>query len=129
MFFVSGADANTYVLSMMTTGGSLNPRRGVLILWGLITGATAIVLMLAGGLNALQNTVIVTSAPFLVIIAGLTIAFAKELIQDRKASASALAAEHRATLELLARAEALAASAPGTSDGLPQHKQSTADQS
>ena len=129
MFFVSGADANTYVLSMMTTGGSLNPRRGVLILWGLITGATAIVLMLAGGLNALQNTVIVTSAPFLVIIAGLTIAFAKELIQDRKASASALAAEHRATLELLARAEALAASAPATSDGLPQHKQSTADQS
>ena len=129
MFFVSGADANTYVLSMMTTGGSLNPRRGVLILWGLITGATAIVLMLAGGLNALQNTVIVTSAPFLVIIAGLTIAFAKELIQDRKAAAAALAAEHRATLELLARAEALAASAPVTSDGLPQHKQSTADQS
>jgi len=129
MFFVSGADANTYVLSMMTTGGSLNPRRGVLILWGLITGATAIVLMLAGGLNALQNTVIVTSAPFLVIIAGLTIAFAKELIQDRKAAAAALAAEHRATLELLARAEVLAASATATSDGVPQHKQSTADQS
>jgi choline-glycine betaine transporter len=84
MFFVSGADANTYVLSMMTSGGSLVPRRAVLILWGVLTGITAIVLMLAGGLNALQNTVIVTSAPFLVIIAGLAISFWKELQADKR---------------------------------------------
>jgi glycine betaine transporter len=84
MFFVSGADANTYVLSMMTSGGSLIPRRTVLILWGVLTGITAIVLMLAGGLNALQNIVIVTSAPFLIIIAGLTIAFWKDLNNDRQ---------------------------------------------
>ncbi len=84
MFFVSGADANTYVLSMMTTGGSLTPPRRVLILWGVLTGLTAMVLMLAGGLNALQNTVIVTSLPFLVIIAGLTLAFSKELMFDQQ---------------------------------------------
>ncbi|MFM9588327.1 BCCT family transporter [Streptomyces scabiei] len=84
MFFVSGADANTYVLSMMTSDGSLTPRRPVLILWGVLTGVTAIVLMLAGGLNALQNTVIVTSLPFLVIIAGLAVSFWKELRTDRK---------------------------------------------
>jgi glycine betaine transporter len=92
MFFVSGADANTYVLSMMTSGGSLNPRRPVLILWGALTGVTAIVLMLAGGLSALQNTVIVTSAPFLVIIAGLAVAFWKELTGDRRAAAAAFTA-------------------------------------
>jgi glycine betaine transporter len=90
MFFVSGADANTYVLSMLTSGGSLNPRRPVLILWGSLTGATAIVLMLGGGLSALQNTVIVTSAPFLVIIAGLAVAFWKELTNDRRAAAAAM---------------------------------------
>ncbi|UUU36475.1 BCCT family transporter [Streptomyces sp. CA-210063] len=84
MFFVSGADANTYVLSMMTSDGSLTPRRSVLILWGVLTGVTAVVLMLAGGLNALQNTVIVTSLPFLVIIAGLAVSFWKELRADRK---------------------------------------------
>ncbi|MDQ1047487.1 BCCT family transporter [Streptomyces sp. V4I2] len=84
MFFVSGADANTYVLSMMTSDGSLTPRRPVLILWGVLTGVTAVVLMLAGGLNALQNTVIVTSLPFLVIIAGLAVSFWKELRADRK---------------------------------------------
>lgn len=84
MFFVSGADANTYVLSMMTSGGSLTPRRSVLILWGVLTGVTAVVLMLAGGLTALQNVVIVTSLPFLVIIAGLVVSFWKELGADRK---------------------------------------------
>ena len=92
MFFISGADANTYVLGMMTSGGSLTPRRSVLILWGVLTGITAVVLMLAGGLNALQNTVIVASLPFLVIIAGLAVAFWKDLATDlRAAKAGAVA--------------------------------------
>jgi choline-glycine betaine transporter len=65
----------------------------VLILWGVLTGLTAIVLMLAGGLNALQNTVIVTSAPFLVIIAGLAVAFWKEILGDRRAAERARALE------------------------------------
>ena len=92
MFFISGADANTYVLGMMTSGGSLTPRRSVLILWGVLTGITAVVLMLAGGLNALQNTVIVASLPFLVIIAGLAVAFWKDLTTDlRAAKAGAVA--------------------------------------
>ena len=96
MFFVSGADANTYVLSMLTSGGSLTPRRSVLILWGVLTGVTAVVLMLAGGLNAIQNTVIVTSLPFLVIIAGVAVAFWKELASDRRQATEALAAQQRA---------------------------------
>jgi choline/carnitine/betaine transport len=96
MFFVSGADANTYVLSMLTSGGSLTPRRSVLILWGLLTGVTAVVLMLAGGLNAIQNTVIVTSLPFLVIIAGVAVAFWKELASDRRQATEALTAQHSA---------------------------------
>jgi glycine betaine transporter len=85
MFFVSGADANTYVLSMMTSDGAMTPRRPVLVLWGVLTGVTAVVLMLAGGLSALQNTVIVASLPFLVIIAGLAVSFWRELVADRRA--------------------------------------------
>ncbi|SNT29560.1 BCCT family transporter [Rhodococcoides kyotonense] len=84
VFFISGADANTYVLSMMTTNGSLTPPRWVLVMWGVLTGITAIVLLFAGGLNVLQNTVIVTSLPFLVIVAGLTVALWKQLANDRK---------------------------------------------
>ncbi|MCV7137266.1 BCCT family transporter [Mycobacterium hodleri] len=86
MFFVSGADANTFVLGMLTCDGTLTPRRSVLVLWGVLTGLTAVVLMFAGGLSALQNTVIVASLPFLVIIAGLTVAFWMELVADRRAA-------------------------------------------
>lgn len=82
MFFVSGADANTYVLGMMSSDGDLNPSRPVLVVWGVLTGATAIALLLAGGLTALQQTVIVTSAPFLFIIIGLAVAFCRELRDD-----------------------------------------------
>lgn len=84
IFFISGADANTFVLGMMTSDGTLTPRRGVLILWGVLTGVTAVVLMFAGGLNALQNTVIVASLPFLVIIGCLAASFWKDLIADNR---------------------------------------------
>jgi glycine betaine transporter len=96
MFFVSGADANTYVLAMMTSGGGLNPRSWILVMWGVLTGVTAIVLMLAGGLTALQNTVIVTSAPFLIIIAGLAVSFWRELVLDRRSAMSDDGAEEAA---------------------------------
>ena len=79
----------------------------MLVLWGVLTGVTAIVLMLAGGLNALQNTVIVTSAPFLVIIAGLAVSFWKELPADRRAAEEALAERARAV-----EAAALSTSSP-----------------
>ena len=52
--------------------------------------------MLAGGLNAIQNTVIVTSLPFLVIIAGVAVSFWKELVSDRRQATEALAAQRSA---------------------------------
>lgn len=88
IFFVTSADSNTYVLGTLTSDGALTPNRSVLVLWGLITGLTAIVLMLAGGLDALQNTVIVTSLPFLVIIAGLTLAMGKDMAADYRTTNS-----------------------------------------
>ncbi|WP_017588919.1 BCCT family transporter [Nocardiopsis ganjiahuensis] len=79
LFFVSGADANTYVLGMLTTRGSIQPRTSILLLWGAMTGALAIILLLSGGLGALQQTVIVASAPFLVVIVGVVVSFLRDL--------------------------------------------------
>jgi choline-glycine betaine transporter len=73
--------------------------------------------MLAGGLNALQNTVIVTSAPFLVIIAGLAVAFWKELAQDRRAAAAAMGGAVIGTTA--------APTVPAASDGLPAERRPT----
>lgn len=82
LFFVSGADANTYVLSMLSTKGVLTPKRPVLVVWGAVTGITAIVLLLAGGLAALQQAVILSAAPFTVIIVLLAISLMIELRRD-----------------------------------------------
>ena len=79
LFFVSGADANTFVLSMLSSDGVLKPKTPVLVLWGTLTGLAAVVLLLAGGLQALQQMVIISAAPFVVIIIGLCYAFWKEL--------------------------------------------------
>lgn len=79
LFFISGADANTYVLGMLTTHGSTRPRTSILLLWGAMTGALAIILLFSGGLDALQQTAIVSSAPFLVIIVGVVVCFLRDL--------------------------------------------------
>lgn len=83
LFFVSGADANTYVLAMLTTRGSERPPTWCLVLWGVLTGAAAVALLLAGGLQALQNMAIVSSAPFLLIVLAATAAFWKDLRSEQ----------------------------------------------
>lgn len=52
LFFVSGADANTFALSMLSSRGSLNPTKPVLTIWGALAGLCAALLLLMGGLGA-----------------------------------------------------------------------------
>jgi len=82
LFFISGADANTYVLGMLSCKGTMFPRRPVLLVWGIMTGLCAVVLLLAGGLLALQQAALLSALPFTVIIALLGIALLKELRSD-----------------------------------------------
>ncbi|MFC0465351.1 BCCT family transporter [Kineococcus gynurae] len=82
LFFISGADANTYVLGMLSSKGTMFPRRPVLIAWGALTGLCAIVLLLAGGLQALQQAALLSALPFTVIVTLLGISLLKELRHD-----------------------------------------------
>lgn len=84
LFFISGADANTYVLGMLSSDGTQRPKSAVLVVWGVLTGLAAVVLLLTDGLDALQQTVIVTSAPFVVIIIGIAVAFWKDVRGDSR---------------------------------------------
>lgn len=106
MYFVSGADANTFVLSMMSSQGSLHPRRAILLVWGLVTGLTAVVLLLVGGLTALQQAAMLSALPFTLIVALLGISLVIELRGDE---------EFNASQKALREAEsAVAAAAPGS---------------
>ena len=82
LFFVSGADAASVVMGMLSCRGDLNPPRGVVILWGTLMGASASVLLLAGGLEALQQAAILAAAPFLIVMIGLSVGLLKALRSD-----------------------------------------------
>lgn len=82
LFFVSGADANTFVLSMLTSRGTLEPSRPILTTWGAVTGMSAIVLFLVGGLDALQQAAMISALPFALVVAALGISLMKALRED-----------------------------------------------
>ncbi|GAA0196331.1 BCCT family transporter [Glutamicibacter creatinolyticus] len=84
LFFITGADSNTYVLGTLTSGGNMYPKRPVLAVWGLLTGVCAIVLLLVGGLQALQQAAILSAVPFTVIVTLLGVSLMKELRCDSR---------------------------------------------
>ena len=82
LFFISGADAASLVMGMLSSHGSLTPRRAVTVLWGVSTGAAAAILLLANGLSALQQAAIIAAAPFTLVMIGLCVSLFKGLAAD-----------------------------------------------
>jgi glycine betaine transporter len=64
VFFVTSADSATYVLGMLTSQGNLFPPTSKKVIWGLAESLIAALLLLAGGLEALQQMVINAALPF-----------------------------------------------------------------
>lgn len=84
VFFITSADSGTFVLAMMTTNGSLNPSNRLKVIWGVLLAAMAIVLLYSGGLQALQNMMIIAALPFSIIIAIMAVSLLKSVNQEVK---------------------------------------------
>ncbi|MGM0539897.1 MAG: BCCT family transporter, partial [Thermodesulfobacteriota bacterium] len=84
VFFVTSADSATFVLSMMTSQGNLNPSAAKKIIWGLTVSTTAIILLFSGGLEALQKMAIAAALPFSVIMLFLCRSLVKGLRYEFK---------------------------------------------
>jgi choline/carnitine/betaine transport len=87
IFFVSGADAASLVMGSMSQRGSLEPRRWLVVFWGVATGGVAAVMLLVGGggdsaLTGLQNLTIIAAAPFALVMVMLCVSLAKDLRSD-----------------------------------------------
>jgi choline/carnitine/betaine transport len=85
IFFVSGADAASIVMGTLSQRGSIAPSKGVVVFWGVLTGAVAAVMLLVGGsnaLNGLQNLTVIAALPFMVIMIGLCVSLARDLRSD-----------------------------------------------
>ena len=82
LFFVSGADAAALVMGMLSSRGSTSPARPVVILWGALTGLVASVLLLAGGLSALQQVTIIAAFPFMLVMIAMCWSLVVELRKE-----------------------------------------------
>ncbi|WP_026955638.1 BCCT family transporter [Algoriphagus vanfongensis] len=67
-FFVTSADSGSLVIDSITSGGKLNTPIPQRVFWATTEGAVAAILLLGGGLTALQTATITTGLPFLVIL-------------------------------------------------------------
>lgn len=67
-FFVTSSDSGSFVIDIITSGGKTNPQKIQRIFWSLLEGMTASVLLIGGGLIAMQTAVISLAVPFSIII-------------------------------------------------------------
>lgn len=83
-FFITSADSATYVLGMLSEDGSINPHGRTKVVWGVALSVISIILLMAGGLDALQNVLIIVALPFSLIILLIMISLLKELNHERE---------------------------------------------
>ncbi len=68
VFFVTSADSATFVLGIMTSQGSPNPSLSKKIVWGVTQSSVAAILLVSGGLAALQQMAITAALPFTFVL-------------------------------------------------------------
>ncbi|MED1954008.1 BCCT family transporter [Brevibacillus centrosporus] len=84
VFFITSADSATFVLGMLSSEGNLHPTNRVKITWGILQSATAVVLLLSGGLEGLQTASIVAALPFAVIMVLMCYSLLKALGEEAR---------------------------------------------
>ncbi|WP_461538247.1 BCCT family transporter [Spongorhabdus nitratireducens] len=81
-WFVTSADSGTLVICTLLSLGDENPPVKFRIIWGLGVGAVAAVLLLAGGLKALQAASIAAALPFSVVMVLMLVGLIHSLVAD-----------------------------------------------
>ena len=88
IFFVTGADSASIIMGSISSYGVEEPRKSLVIFWGVLMGGVASVMLLAGGddpseaLTGLQQITIVAALPFVLVMVGMCVALAKDLYAD-----------------------------------------------
>ncbi|WP_246836289.1 BCCT family transporter [Nesterenkonia sp. NBAIMH1] len=88
VFAITALDSASTVMGMLSSKGSQNPRSIIVVFWGLVMTGIALVMLLLGdesALEGLQQLVIITAAPFAVIILLIIVAWFSELRTDPRA--------------------------------------------
>ena len=83
-FFITSSDSGSLVIDSLTSGGKIDAPVGQRIFWAVTEGTVAAVLLIGGGLQALQTATIVTGLPFAVILMVMCYSLYKGLKEDLK---------------------------------------------
>ena len=78
-FLITSADAASFFIAIQMSHGSLNPSKGMVLLWGLIIGAVSVVLLNTNGLDGVKFAGILAGAPFMFIIWFMVVSFFRTL--------------------------------------------------
>lgn len=81
-FFITSSDSGSLVIDSITSGGKTDSPVKQRIFWAFIEGAIAAILLLGGGLQALQSAAIATGLPFAVILLVMCYSLFKGLKED-----------------------------------------------
>ncbi len=84
VFLVTSADSGTFVLSMMTSDGSLNPPIGQKMLWGTIIAAITVGTIFTESVEVAKAMAIAGALPFSVILLLQVIGFMREIRKERR---------------------------------------------
>ena len=68
VFFVTSSDSGSLVVDSLTSGGKLDSPVPQRVFWAVTEGVVAAVLLLGGGLQALQTASITTGLPFAIVL-------------------------------------------------------------
>lgn len=79
IFFVTSSDSGSFVVDMIATGGMHNPPVWSRAFWAGLEGVVAAVLLVAGGLAALQTMAILVALPFSLVMVLMVAATVKAL--------------------------------------------------
>jgi len=86
-FFVTSADSGALVIDMITSGAAPNPPVWQRVFWAICAGVVAAVLLLAGGLQALQTAALASALPFAVIMLLICYGLLRALQTETKGTA------------------------------------------
>ncbi|MEM8662664.1 MAG: BCCT family transporter [Pseudomonadota bacterium] len=89
VFFVTSSDSGSLVIDTITAGGKIDAPVAQRVFWCTFEGVVAIVLLLGGGLTALQAAAVATGVPFAFILLAMMVSTFIGLMAERAANKSA----------------------------------------
>jgi len=84
LFIVTSVVSAAFVLAMFSTGGDLNPKVRVKLVWGVILGALGLVMILSNSIDAIKSIIALGAMPFVFIVLLLMVCLLKALKMEAR---------------------------------------------